>query len=74
VPVPTPCVGICRLLEGRDLCEGCLRSTAEITEWRDADDARRRDILRAVEARRLAMANEASQPPAASSPQWRKRP
>lgn len=41
--VASPCVSICRMRGGT--CEGCGRTLAEIAEWSQASDARRREIL-----------------------------
>ena len=51
--VPSPCIDICRL-DARGLCIGCHRTIDEITEWSRASEARRREILRAVELRTMA--------------------
>ena len=48
--VPSPCIDVCRL-DVRGLCIGCRRTIEEITEWSRASEARRREILRAVELR-----------------------
>jgi predicted Fe-S protein YdhL (DUF1289 family) len=50
-PVPSPCVDVCRL-DAQGLCVGCRRTLREISEWPTANDARRREILRAVTQRR----------------------
>ena len=38
-PLPSPCVGICRLDERSGLCVGCWRRLAEIGAWSGLDDA-----------------------------------
>jgi predicted Fe-S protein YdhL (DUF1289 family) len=48
--VPSPCIDICRL-DNQGLCVGCRRTIDEIAEWSRASEARRREILRAVELR-----------------------
>ncbi len=49
----TPCIGVCTL--GPDgLCEGCLRTGAEIAAWSQLDDAERRRIIDDVLPRREA--------------------
>lgn len=53
-PVPSPCVGVCRMDETRGLCAGCWRTLDEIAAWGAADDATRRRIWQAVEARQAA--------------------
>jgi uncharacterized protein len=49
--VPSPCVDICRL-DAQGLCIGCRRTLGEIAEWSRADEARRREILRALAQRK----------------------
>jgi predicted Fe-S protein YdhL (DUF1289 family) len=56
----SPCIGVCQLRAGTSLCEGCLRTLAEISEWSEATSARRREILAAVARRRLVPQNEAA--------------
>jgi uncharacterized protein len=51
--VPSPCIDVCRL-DAQGLCVGCRRTIDEIVEWPRASEARRREILRALEARRAA--------------------
>lgn len=51
--VPSPCIDICRL-DRQGLCIGCHRTIDEISEWSRASEARRREILRAVELRATA--------------------
>jgi uncharacterized protein len=51
-PVASPCVDICRLND-QDICIGCRRTLAEIAEWSGASEARRREILRALEFRAI---------------------
>jgi len=48
--VPSPCVDICRL-DAHGLCIGCRRTLGEISEWSQASDARRLEILSALKAR-----------------------
>ncbi|HEV7358475.1 MAG TPA: DUF1289 domain-containing protein [Steroidobacteraceae bacterium] len=48
--VASPCVDICRL-DAQGLCVGCRRTLGEIAEWSRASDARRLEILRALELR-----------------------
>ena len=47
----SPCVGVCVLNE-RDVCVGCYRSSEEIVDWFMADAERKRDILARAEQRR----------------------
>jgi predicted Fe-S protein YdhL (DUF1289 family) len=50
--VASPCIDVCRL-DARGLCIGCRRTIEEISEWPAASEARRREILHALELRRL---------------------
>jgi predicted Fe-S protein YdhL (DUF1289 family) len=43
-PILSPCVGVCEL-RGDGLCEGCLRTGAEIARWRSMSDDERRFIM-----------------------------
>jgi len=49
----SPCIGVCQLRRGTDLCEGCLRTLTEITEWGSATAERRREIVAAADKRRI---------------------
>ncbi|MFN3611242.1 DUF1289 domain-containing protein [Tepidimonas sp.] len=55
-PVPSPCVGVCRIDDATGLCAGCWRTLDEIAAWGGSDDATRRRIWQAVEARQAAAA------------------
>lgn len=51
--VLSPCIGICQL--GDDgLCEGCLRTTAEIARWSQMNDDERLHLMEMVLPRREA--------------------
>jgi uncharacterized protein len=42
VDVPSPCMSVCRMDAGGELCLGCLRTLDEIAAWgRMADDGKR---------------------------------
>ncbi len=45
--VLSPCVGVCSL-DNDGLCEGCLRSTAEISRWSQMNDDERLRIMEIV--------------------------
>jgi uncharacterized protein len=49
--VPSPCIDVCRL-DAQGLCVGCRRTLDEIAEWPRANEARRREILRALPLRK----------------------
>jgi uncharacterized protein len=57
--VASPCVDICRL-DAQGLCVGCRRTIEEITEWSRASEARRREILRELAMRTVAVSTEDS--------------
>ena len=42
--VGSPCVSVC-LLDADDVCTGCFRSAAEITDWSLLDDDARRRVI-----------------------------
>ena len=48
----TPCVRLCRL-DADGVCEGCLRSGAEIAQWSRLDDPARRRLMETVVATRV---------------------
>ncbi|MFT4266116.1 MAG: DUF1289 domain-containing protein [Xenophilus sp.] len=50
-PVPSPCIGVCRMDAASGLCEGCRRTLDEITRWRTLDDAARLALWARVEER-----------------------
>jgi uncharacterized protein len=43
-PLASPCVNICAL-DDADICIGCQRSVAEITQWGRMSNAERRQVL-----------------------------
>lgn len=51
--IETPCVGQC-CLDDDDICLGCFRSLEEITGWAVADNDKRRQFLKNIEARKSA--------------------
>jgi predicted Fe-S protein YdhL (DUF1289 family) len=44
IPVPSPCINVCKMSPQTGLCEGCLRTIDEIVAWGSASD----DVKRAV--------------------------
>ncbi|WP_321907500.1 MULTISPECIES: DUF1289 domain-containing protein [unclassified Paraburkholderia] len=51
VPPPSPCINICRMDERSGLCEGCLRTIDEIASWSTLDEAAKRAVWDAIDAR-----------------------
>ena len=54
-PLPSPCIGICRVDTRITFCSGCLRTVAEITEWGAVDDRRKRQVWLEIIGRRDAL-------------------
>jgi predicted Fe-S protein YdhL (DUF1289 family) len=47
----SPCISVC-VLDEHDICTGCYRSAAEITDWYMATAAEKREMLRLANERR----------------------
>ncbi|AVS63519.1 DUF1289 domain-containing protein [Paracidovorax avenae] len=47
-PVPSPCIGVCRMDAGGHHCEGCFRTLDEISAWSAAAPARQRAVWAAL--------------------------
>ena len=54
--VETPCIKICRILEGGNLCHGCGRTLDEIARWTSMSTEERRTIMAGL-AKRLRRAD-----------------
>lgn len=54
--VDTPCVKVCRMLEGGGLCRGCGRTLDEIARWTTMTTEERRLIMAGL-AERLRQAD-----------------
>jgi predicted Fe-S protein YdhL (DUF1289 family) len=52
-PISTPCVNVCRIDPGDDLCVGCARTPDEIARWLVFDDAQRAAIMALAPRRRV---------------------
>ena len=52
--VDSPCVGICQLDLGSDLCIGCFRTRDEVAVWGTASDGVKQEILAKTRERRIA--------------------
>jgi predicted Fe-S protein YdhL (DUF1289 family) len=50
-PVPSPCVSLCQMDAGSGLCQGCLRTLAEIVQWSGASDDLKRTIWAEIRRR-----------------------
>ncbi len=49
--VKSPCIGICSIDDHSGLCEGCLRTGEEISNWGKMSEDQRRQVLLALEQR-----------------------
>ena len=67
VAVTSPCVGVCVMSDGHELCEGCGRTLAEIAGWLAMPPARRDEVMAELPVRLRAMRtgtdHQPSQPP-----------
>ncbi|NKJ47298.1 DUF1289 domain-containing protein [Burkholderia sp. SG-MS1] len=43
--IQSPCVDVCRIDGNSGFCVGCLRTRAEIREWKSMPDERRQEVL-----------------------------
>ncbi len=59
VPVPSPCINICRMNPATEVCEGCLRTLDEIGFWSVLDDEDKRAVWTLIEQRRAALSPSA---------------
>lgn len=50
----SPCISVCRMDASSGLCEGCLRTLDEITQWGRASDSAKRAMWRALDERAAA--------------------
>lgn len=53
--IASPCISVCRMNAGAGLCEGCLRTIDEITQWSRASDSAKRAIWQALAQRAAAL-------------------
>lgn len=51
IPVPSPCINVCKMSPATGLCEGCLRTIDEIVAWGRADDAYKRAVWAEIRRR-----------------------
>ena len=54
--VSSPCNGTCRINYHSRLCDGCLRTSAEIGAWSEMSDEHRRQLLATLEQRQVELA------------------
>jgi predicted Fe-S protein YdhL (DUF1289 family) len=46
----TPCINICKVKKG--ICQGCFRTTKEISEWIDYSEEEKQEIYEKIEERK----------------------
>jgi uncharacterized protein len=51
VPVPSPCVSLCKMDADRLYCMGCMRTIPEIVAWSTADDDYKRGVWAEIRRR-----------------------
>lgn len=56
MPVPSPCINVCRMDAKSGLCEGCARTLEEIAAWSAMDDADKQAVWDQLPQRRDALA------------------
>lgn len=59
-PIQSPCVSVCIMNPVTGLCEGCLRTLAEIGGWASLTDAERDAAMRRLASRRTDAADGAA--------------
>ncbi len=53
--VGSPCISVCLMNDATGLCEGCLRTLAEIAAWGSMSDDGKRTVLAEIDSRRDAL-------------------
>ena len=51
--LPSPCLSVCRMDAASGLCEGCLRTLAEIAAWGGMDNGSKRAVWQRIAQRAL---------------------
>jgi len=49
--VASPCINVCRMNPDTGLCDGCLRTLAEIAAWSGMSADEKREVLASLAAR-----------------------
>ena len=50
--IESPCVEVCQLRKGEDICRGCYRTLDEIARWGGMTSAQRRKIMHELRTRK----------------------
>ena len=51
--VKSPCINVCKLNPKNNLCEGCLRTSDEISNWSKYSDNKKRSVISILKNRKL---------------------
>ena len=51
LPIPNPCINICRMDLARKYCQGCRRTLEEIGSWDRMSDPERAQVMASLPAR-----------------------
>ena len=51
--VKSPCINVCKLNPKNNLCEGCLRTSDEISNWSKYSDNKKRSVMSILKNRKL---------------------
>jgi hypothetical protein len=49
--IKSPCIGVCTLIQDRDICSGCGRTTSEIAQWGSMSALEKRHVNENAEKR-----------------------
>ena len=49
----SPCINVCKLNPKNNLCEGCLRTSEEISNWSKYSDNKKKNIISILKNRKL---------------------
>lgn len=51
IPVPSPCIAVCKMMPDTGLCAGCYRTIEEISAWGRMADVQKLEIWALIEQR-----------------------
>ena len=51
IKIISPCIGVCKLDIGSNMCVGCLRSADEIANWPQLDNEKAMQIMEQIKDR-----------------------
>ncbi len=53
--VQSPCIGVCVVDDGNQLCQGCFRTLDEIQDWWDLDNDQKQKVVEEASQRATAL-------------------